>query len=87
MVSPEDPSKSEGTDLPRDCRLRQLEIGIFGGKTSSQEFSSPLYGPLQRNDKAELVVDVLRTEAVEARCLSARCDLFVKLARLVPRSD
>ena len=52
-----------GTDLPRDRRLRHSGIGIFGGGSSSWNYHSPLLGPIQMNDKAELVAATLAIEA------------------------
>jgi hypothetical protein len=51
-----------GTDLPRDRRLRHSGIGIFGGGTSSWNYQSQLLGPIQMNDKAELVAATLAVE-------------------------
>ncbi len=56
-----------GTDLPTDRRLRHWGIGIYGGGNSSWQYFSPLRGPIQMNDKAELISVVLAAEAIEAQ--------------------
>ena len=62
-----------GTDFPTDRRLRHCGVGIYGGGNSSWQFTSPLRGPVQMNDKAELVAVVLAAEA-----LQGQADLFPK---------
>ncbi len=54
-----------GTDMPHDRRLRPSGIVIFGGGTSSWQYSCVLGGPIQMNDKAETAAAVLLAEAVE----------------------
>jgi hypothetical protein len=53
-----------GTSYPTVRRLRHSGIGIYGGGASSWQYSSVLRGPIQQNDKAELVAVVLFAEAV-----------------------
>ena len=60
-----------GTDFPTDRRLRHCGVGIYGGGNSSWQFTSPLRGPVQMNDKAELIAVVLAAEA-----LQGQADLF-----------
>ncbi len=59
-----------GTDLPRDRRLRHSGIGIFGGGSSTWNYHSPLLGPIQMNDKAELVAATLAVEGAVDQPLS-----------------
>jgi hypothetical protein len=53
-----------GTDHPREGKIRLSGIGIFSGGTSSWQYKSLLRGPVQQNDKAELVAAVLLAEAI-----------------------
>ena len=53
--------------MPTDRRLRHRGIRIYGGCDPSWQFTSPLRGPIQMNDKAELIAVVLAAEAVEAQ--------------------
>ena len=62
-----------GTDFPADRRLRHCGIGVYGGGDSSWHYTSPLRGPVQMNDKAELMAVVLAAEA-----LQGQADLFPK---------
>ncbi len=48
-----------GTDFPTDRRIRHCGIGVYGGGNSSWQYTSPLRGPVQMNDKAELIAVVL----------------------------
>ncbi len=55
-----------GTDFPADRRrIRHCGIGIYGGGNSSWQYTSPLRGPVQINDKAELIAVVLAAEALQ----------------------
>jgi hypothetical protein len=54
-----------GTDLPTGRRLGHWGVGIYGGGDSLWQFTSPLHGPIQMKDNAELVAVVLAAEAIE----------------------
>ena len=68
-----------GILYPTVRRIRHSGIGIFGGGTSSWQYSSVLRGPVQQTDKAELVALVLFAEAVlqQLHLFSSGVEVFV----------